>query len=45
MKKTIEKLIAKTAIASAKIAAGSASAWNTYQPKEPSTFKKVEKRK
>lgn len=45
MKKTIEKLIAKTAIASAKIAAGSASLWNTYQPKEPRALKKVEKNK
>lgn len=41
MKKTIEKLIAKTAIASAKIAAGTASGWNTYQPKEPLALKKV----
>ena len=45
MKKTIEKLIAKTAIASAKIAAGTASGWNTYQPKEPRALKKIEKRK
>lgn len=45
MKKTIEKLIAKTAIASAKIAAGTASGWNAYQPKEPHSLKKVQKSK
>lgn len=45
MRKTIEKLVAKTAIASAKIAAGSASAWNAYQPKEPRALKNFEKRK
>ena len=43
MKKTIEKLIARTALTSAKLAAGSASLWNTYQPKEPRALKKVEK--
>ena len=45
MKKTIEKLIAKTAIASAKIAAGTASGWNLYQPKEPRAIKKTSKSK
>lgn len=45
MKKAIKKLIAKTAIVSANVAAGTASGWNTYQPKEPRALKKVEKRK
>ena len=43
MKKAIEKLMAKTAMASAKIAAGTASGWNTYQPKEPVALKKMKK--
>ena len=41
MKKTIEKIIAKTALSSAKIAAGTASGWNTYQSKEPRNIKKL----
>ena len=43
MKKAIEKLMAKTAMASAKIAAGTASGWNAYQPKEPVALKKMKK--
>ena len=41
MKKAIEKLMAKTAMASAKIAAG--TGLNTYQPKEPVALKKMKK--
>lgn len=40
MKKIIGKIIAKSAMASAKVAAGAASAWNTYQQKEPTALKK-----
>ena len=39
MKKVIKKLIAQSAIASAKLAAGTASGWNAYQPKEPLALK------
>ena len=40
VKKVFEKLIAKAALASAKAAAGTASGWNSYQPKEPTCLKK-----
>ncbi len=40
MKKLIGKIIAKSAMASAKAAAGTASGWNAYQPKEPTALKK-----
>lgn len=40
MKKIIGKIIAKSAMASAKVAAGTASTWNTYQQKEPESLKK-----
>lgn len=43
MKKAIKKLIARSAIASAKVAAGTASGWNAYQPKEPLALKSVNK--
>ena len=43
MTKIIKKLIAKSALASAKTAAGTASGWNTYQPKEPKCLKRSKK--
>ena len=43
MKKILKKFIAKTALASAKTAAGTASGWNAYQPKEPKNLKKSKK--
>ena len=36
----IEKLMAQLAICSANTAAGTASAWFAYQPKEPKSIKK-----
>ena len=33
--KAIDTILAKLALASAKTAAGTASMWNTHQPKEP----------
>lgn len=45
MKKAIGKFIAKSAISSAKIAAGTASGWNLYQPKEPLSLKKDKTKK
>lgn len=45
MKKVIGKIIAKSAMASAKVAAGTASGWNTYQPKEPVLIKRNEENK
>lgn len=40
--KVIENVIAKIALTSAKMGAGSASIWYTYQPKEPD-MKKISK--
>ena len=40
--KLIDAVIAKIALVSAKAAAGSASLWNQYQPKEPD-MKKLHK--
>ncbi len=37
---TINKLLVKVSGFSAKAGAGSASIWNTYQPKEPQNIKK-----
>lgn len=45
VKKVIGKIIAKSAMASAKAAAGTASTWNTYQPKEPVSLKKSKENK
>lgn len=42
--KTISKLIAKTALSSAKKAAGAASQWFSYQAKEPKLLKKMIKK-
>lgn len=41
--KIIEKIISKAAIATAKKAAGNASGWSAYQPKEPTSLKKLKK--
>jgi len=41
--KKISKLIADIALFAAKSAAGAASQWNTYQPKEPALLKKLVK--
>lgn len=40
MKKRITKLVADIALKSAKSAAGAASDWQLYQPKEPAALKK-----
>lgn len=39
--KKIAKLVADIALKAAKSAAGAASDWNTYQPKEPAMLKKL----
>ena len=41
MKKKIEKLIADIALKSAKSAAGAASEWHVYQPKEPAILRSL----
>ena len=38
--KKIEKIVAKLAELAAKTASGTASLWNSYQPKEPSSTKR-----
>lgn len=43
MKKHLIKLAANIALKAAKSAAGSASEWNVYQPKEPQKVKKLVK--
>lgn len=39
--KKIAKLAASLALKAAKSAAGAASEWNVYQPKEPASLKKL----
>ena len=39
--KKLAKLAAALALKAAKSAAGSASEWNVYQPKEPASLKKL----
>lgn len=39
--KKIAKLVANVALKAAKSAAGAASDWGTYQPKEPTNLKKL----
>ena len=39
--KKIGKIIAAVALKAAKSAAGAASEWNIYQPKEPAILKKL----
>ena len=41
--KVIEKILSKAALATAKKAAGNASGWAIYQPKEPASLKKMKK--
>ncbi len=41
--KKIAQLIANIALIAAKSAAGAASEWNAYQPKEPAMLKKIVK--
>lgn len=43
MKKRIAKLVADLALKSAKSAAGAASDWHAYQPKEPAALKMLRK--
>lgn len=43
MKKAIAEKVAKLVLATAKSAAGAASDWGTYQPKEPIALKKTNK--
>ena len=43
MKKTIAKITASIALRAAKSAAGAASDWNIYQPKEPKQLKTMSK--
>lgn len=44
MKKILAKLVANLALTAAKSAAGTASEWLVYQPKEPQTLLKLLKR-
>lgn len=39
--KAIAKIISSLALKAAKSAAGAASDWNVYQPKEPANLKKL----
>lgn len=41
--KKVSKIIAVLALASARAAHGKASLWNSYQPKEPTSLKKLMK--
>lgn len=41
MKKRIAKLVADISLKAAKSAAGAASEWGAYQPKEPALLKKL----
>ena len=43
MKKAIAKKAAKIVMVTAKSAAGAASDWLSYQPKEPAALKKLQK--
>ena len=42
--KIIDRIITTIAMKAAKSAAGAASDWNTYQPKEPASLRKVIKK-
>ncbi len=44
MKKIMAKKAAEVVLKAAKSAAGSASDWNTYQPKEPAMLKTIAKK-
>lgn len=44
MKKIMAKKAAEVVLKAAKSAAGSASEWNTYQPKEPAMLKTIAKK-
>ena len=43
MKNKVLKMASKIILEIAKSAAGAASEWNTYQPKEPEILKKISK--
>lgn len=43
VKNAVLKATAKAVLATAKMACGAASSWDSYQPKEPEALKKLKK--